>query len=69
MVESLNPREDQIGSLFLYVQSEEDFSSKVLKIAKAEGRSFDILDELVGSLELGVGIVELECICDVRFEF
>ncbi len=53
---SLSTRENQNGSLFCDVQSDENFRFEVLEISEAKSLSFDILDELVGGLQLGVRI-------------
>lgn len=44
---SLITRENQIGSLFLDVQSEEDFGFKVVKVLKSKGIVLNALDESV----------------------
>lgn len=44
---SLTTRENQIGSLFLDVQSDEDFGFKVVKVLKFKGIVLNALDESV----------------------
>lgn len=44
---SLTTRENQIGSLFLDVQSDEDFGFKVVKVLKSKGIVLNALDESV----------------------
>ncbi|QCK63598.1 putative uncharacterized conserved protein [Streptococcus pyogenes] len=44
---SLTTRENQIGSLFLDVQSDEDFGFKVVKVLKSKGIVLNVLDESV----------------------
>ena len=45
--EKLTSREDQIGLLFLYVQSDENTLPKVDKISKTEAQTFNIFDKLI----------------------
>ena len=45
--EKLTSREDQIGLLFLYVQSDENTLPKVDKIPKTEAQTFNIFDKLI----------------------
>ena len=42
--EKLTSREDQIGLLFLYIQSDENTLPKVDKIFKTEAQTFNIFD-------------------------
>ena len=44
--EKLASREDRIGLLFLYVQSDENTFPKVDKISKTEAQTFNIFDKL-----------------------
>lgn len=44
---SLTTRENQIGSLFLDVQSDEDFGFKVVKVLKSKDIVLNALDESV----------------------
>ncbi|ARV02093.1 hypothetical protein AYM92_01015 [Streptococcus pyogenes] len=44
---SLTTRENQIGSLFLNVQSDEDFGFKIVKVLKSKGIVLNALDESV----------------------
>lgn len=44
---SLTTRENQIGSLFLDVQSDEDFGFKVVKVLKSKGIVLNALAESV----------------------
>ena len=47
--EKLTSREDLIGLLFFYVQSDEDMFLKVDEVSKTEAQSFDIFNQLVSS--------------------
>ena len=55
--EKLTSREDQIGLLFFYVQSDEDTFLKVDEVSKTEAQSFDIFNQLVSSFQFRVWIV------------
>ena len=52
--EKLTSREDQIGLLFLYIQSDENTLPKVDKIFKTEAQPFDVFNQLVGSFQFCV---------------
>ena len=52
--EKLTSREDQIGLLFFYVQSDEDTFLKVDEVYKTEAQPFDIFNQLVGSFQFRV---------------
>ena len=47
--ENLTSRENLIGFLFLYVQSDEDMLLKVDKVSKTESQPFDVFDQLIVS--------------------
>ena len=49
--EKLTSREDHIGLLFLYVQSNENTLPKVDKISKTRAQMFNIFDKFIGSLQ------------------
>ena len=49
--EKLTSRENLIGFLFLYVQSDENTLSKVNKVSKTEAQTFDVFDKLIGPLQ------------------
>ena len=49
--EKLTSREDLIGLLFFYVQSDEDTFPKVNKVSKTEAQTFNIFDKLIGPLQ------------------
>ena len=49
--EKLTSREDQIGLLFFYVQSDEDTFLKVDEVSKTEAQTFDVFDKLIGPLQ------------------
>ena len=49
--EKLTSREDHIGLLFLYVQSNENTLPKVDKISKTEAQTFNIFDKLISPLQ------------------
>ena len=52
--EKLTSREDRIGPLFMYVQSDEDTLLKVDKVSKTEAQAFDVFNQLVSSLQFCV---------------
>ena len=52
--EKLTSREDLIGFLFLYVQSDENTLPKVNKVSKTEAQTFDVFNQLVGSFQFCV---------------
>ena len=45
--EKLTSREDLIGLLFFYVQSDEDTFLKVDEVSKTESQPFDVFNQLV----------------------
>ncbi len=45
--EKLTSREDLIGLLFFYVQSDEDTFLKVDEVSKTEAQPFDVFNQLV----------------------
>ena len=49
--EKLTSREDRIGLLFLYIQSDENTFPKVDKISKTEAQTFNIFDKLISPLQ------------------
>lgn len=63
---SLTTRENQIGSLFCDVQSDENFS---FEVSKSKRVTLDNLDGFVGCLQLGVGIRGFKGIGDVSLVF
>ena len=63
--EKLCARENDFRSLSLYVQSDENFGSKVLKVTKAKRLPFDVFDKLVSGFEFGVGIRLLQSVGDI----
>ena len=54
--EKLTPREDELRSLFLYVQSNQNPFFKVFKVPETKGISLNEFDEIIGSFQFGVGI-------------
>ena len=52
--EKLTSREDLIGLLFFYVQSDEDTFLKVDEVSKTEAQPFDVFDQLVSRFEFRV---------------
>ena len=52
--EKLTSREDLIGLLFFYVQSDEDTFLKVDEVSKTEAQPFDVFNQLVSSLQFCV---------------
>ena len=55
--EKLTSREDQIGLLFLYVQSDENTLPKVNKVSKTEAQMFDVFDKLIGPLQFCIWVM------------
>ena len=49
--EKLTSRENLIGFLFFYVQSDENTLPKVNKVSKTEAQTFDVFDKLIGPLQ------------------
>ena len=49
---SLTSRENQIGSLYFDVQSDENFCFKVLEVSKTESLTLNVLDELFSRFSL-----------------
>ena len=45
--EKLISREDLIGLLFVYIQSDEDTFLKVDEVSKTEAQAFNVFDQLV----------------------
>ena len=52
--EKLTSREDRIGPLFMYVQSDEDTLLKVDEVSKTEAQTFDVFDQLISSFQFCV---------------
>ena len=52
--EKLTSREDLIGLLFLYVQSDEDTFLKVDEVSKTEAQPFDVFNQLVSRFQFCV---------------
>ena len=52
--EKLTSREDLIGPLFMYVQSDEDTLLKVDEVSKTETQPFDVFDQLVSRFKFCV---------------
>ena len=63
--EKLSARENDFRSLSLYVQSDENFGSKVLKVTKAKRLSFDVFNKLVSGFQFGIGIRLLQSVGDI----
>ena len=55
--EKLTSREDLIGLLFLYVQSDENTLPKVNKVSKTEAQTFDVFDKLIGPLQFCIWVM------------
>ena len=55
--EKLTSREDLIGLLFFYVQSDENTLPKVNKVSKTEAQPFDVFDQFISCFEFCVRIV------------
>ena len=52
--EKLTSREDLIGLLFFYVQSDEDTFLKVDEVSKTKAQPFDVFNQLVSRFEFRV---------------
>ncbi len=52
--EKLISREDLIGLLFVYIQSDEDTFLKVDEVSKTEAQAFNVFDQLVSSFQFCV---------------
>ena len=52
--EKLISREDLIGLLFVYIQSDEDTFLKVDEVSKTETQAFNVFDQLVSSFQFCV---------------
>ena len=52
--EKLISREDLIGLLFVYIQSDEDTLLKVDEVSKTEAQAFDVFDQLISSFQFCV---------------
>ena len=52
--EKLTSRENLIGFLFFYVQSDEDTFLKVDEVSKTEAQPFDVFNQLVSSFQFCV---------------
>ena len=52
--EKLTSRENLIGFLFFYVQSDEDTLLKVDEVSKTEAQPFDVFDQLISRFEFCV---------------
>ena len=52
--EKLTSRENLIGFLFFYVQSDEDTFLKVDEVSKTEAQPFDVFDQLISRFEFCV---------------
>ena len=52
--EKLTSREDRIGPLFMYVQSDEDTLPKVNKVSKTEAQAFYVFDQLISRFKFCV---------------
>ena len=55
--EKLTSRENLIGFLFLYVQSDENTLPKVNKVSKTEAQTFDVFDKLIGPLQFCIWVM------------
>ena len=54
-----------MGFLPSNVESDENLSFEILEISESESLALDVLDELVGSFQFGIGIRQFKGICDV----
>ena len=55
--EKLTSRENLIGFLFLYVQSDENTLPKVNKVSKTEAQMFDVFDKLICPLQFCIWVM------------
>lgn len=65
--EKLCARENDFRSLSLYVQSDENLGSKVLKVTKSKRLPFDVFDKLVSGFQFGIGIRLLQSVGNISF--
>ena len=65
--EKLSARENDFRSLSLYVQSDENLGSKVLKVTKSKRLPFDVFNKLVSGFQIGNGIRLLQSVGNIRF--
>ena len=65
--EKLCARENDFRSLSLYVQSDENLGSKVLKVTKSKRLPFDVFNKLVSGFESSVGIRVFQGVGDIDF--
>ena len=65
--EKLSARENDFRSLSLYVQSDENLGSKVLKVTKSKRLSFDVFNKLVSGFQFGIGIRLLQSVGNISF--
>ena len=63
--EKLCARENDFRSLSLYVQSDENLGSKVLKVTKSKRLPFDVFNKLVSGFESSVGIRVFQSVGDI----
>ena len=63
--EKLCARENDFRSLSLYVQSDENLGSKVLKVTKSKRLPFDVFDKLVSGFQFGIGIRLLQSVGNI----
>ena len=63
--EKLCARENDFRSLSLYVQSDENLGSKVLKVTKSKRLPLDVFDKLVSGFQFGIGIRLLQRVGDI----
>ena len=65
--EKLCARENDFRSLYLYVQSDENLGSKVLKVTKSKRLSVDVFNKLVSGFQFGIGIRLLQSVGNISF--
>ena len=63
--EKLCARENDFRSLSLYVQSDENLGSKVLKVTKSKRLPFDVFNNLVSGFQFGIGIRLLQSVGNI----
>lgn len=55
--EKLISREDLIGLLYFYVQSDENTLPKVNKVSRTETQTFDVFDNLICALQFCIWVM------------
>ncbi len=64
-----HPRENEIRSLFLYVQSDKNSCFEVFKVSEAKGISLNDFDEIVSGFQFGIWIGEFQSVYNLVLLF